>query len=508
MLHNYSDYEEKNKYETDVLVIGTGAGGAVAGAELAAAGNDVLFVEEGAYHAPSTFNPYLTESIARLTREGSTTIIHGKVPIPYVEGRCVGGGTVINGGMTWRTPERILARWEKSTGSKELGPAGMEPLFERVEARVHAKKHMPQSVGDHNRVMVGGAQKQGWKYMINDRNQHLCVGTNNCVMGCPTGAKQSTLVSYMPDAMKAGARCITQVRITSLIIKKGRCVGAKGQAINPKTMRPDKQVEIRANAVVVACGAVQTPHLLLRHKLGRPSKLLGKNFTCHPNVKCLAFYPFDVRGWQGVNQYAQIREFHDEGIILAENMIAPAAISAHLPHHGARGWELMKRYNQMVLSGGLVEDSTTGQIKRGPFDMAVPHYDITPYDHERCVKTGKLLAQMHFDLGADFVVTPFINLPIAHSMDEINTIDPSTYPMRMLELMTVHLMGSVSMGSDPKKSVIDLDGQMWDLPGCFVADASVFPSAIGVNPQITIFAMATRIAWRLAEQLPTLRQAA
>jgi choline dehydrogenase-like flavoprotein len=506
MLHSYTDYKDSCTYSADVVVIGTGAGGAVVGTELAETGVDVLFVEEGAYHAPSTFNPYLTESIGRLTRDNGTTIIHGKVPIPYVEGRCVGGSTVINGGMTWRTPERVLEGWEKSTGCKDLGPAGMEPLFERVEARVHAGQHVKQAVGDHNRVMVGGAQKQGWKFEVNHRNQHKCVGTNNCVLGCPTGAKQSTLVSYMPGAMKAGARCITQVRITSLIIKNGRCRGVRGRAVNPRTMRMDKAIEIHANAVVVACGAVQTPHLLLRHKLGRPSKQLGKNFTCHPNVKCLAVYPFDVRGWQGVNQYAQIREFHDEGIVLAENMVAPAAISAHLPHHGAKGWELMKRYNQMVLSGVLVEDSTTGRVVRGPFDMPIPKYDITQYDHERCIKGAKLLAQMHFDMGAEFVITPFISLPIAYSMDEINRIDADTYPIRMMELVTMHLMGTAAMGSDPQKSVLNLDGQMWDLPGCFVADASVFPTAIGVNPQITIYALATRIAFRLAEQLPQLRQ--
>jgi choline dehydrogenase-like flavoprotein len=508
VIYSYSDYNDTNEYDADVVVVGTGAGGAVAGAELAQDGTDVLFVEEGAYHAPTSFNPYVTESIARLTRDAATTIIHGKVPIPYVEGRCVGGSTVINGGMTWRTPERVLEEWEKLTGCAELGPAAMESLFERVEGVVHAKQHVPQAVGDHNRVMVAGAQKMGWNYEVNYRNQNLCVGTNNCVLGCPTGAKQSTLVSYMPNAMKAGARCLTQVRVERLLIKNGHCVGVEGRAVNPRTMRLDHKVTIRAKAVVVACGAVHTPHLLLQHKLGRPSRLLGKNFTCHPNVKVLAFYPFDVKGWMGVNQYAQIREFHDEGIILAENMVAPGAISAHLPHHGRKGWDIMRRYNQMVLSGVLVEDSTTGQVKRGPFDMPIPIYNITPYDHARCIKGAKLLAEMHFALGADYVITPFINKPIAHSMDDLKDIDIATHKMSMLELVTMHLMGTTCMGSDPYRSVLNLDGQLWDLPGCYVADASVFPTAIGVNPQITIYAMATRIAWRLREKLAAQRRAA
>ena len=168
----------------------------------------------------------------------------------------------------------------------------------------------------------------------------------------------------------------------------------------------------------------------------------------------------------------------------------------------------MRRYNQMVLSGVLVEDSTTGQVKRGPFDMPIPIYNITPYDHARCIKGAKLLAEMHFALGADYVITPFINKPIAHSMDDLKDIDIATHKMSMLELVTMHLMGTTCMGSDPHRSVLNLDGQLWDLPGCYVADASVFPTAIGVNPQITIYAMATRIAWRLREKLAAQRRAA
>lgn len=497
-LLRFSDYERHSEFRTDVLVIGTGAGGAVVGAELAEAGVEVTFVEEGSYNPTSSFSPYAAESVPRLYRDGGASMILGRAPIPFVEGRTVGGTTVINGGMTWRTPDDVLDTWARECGA-ELSGASLDPLFTRVEERVHAKHQNAASVGNDNRIMAQGAKRMGWEVKVNRRNQESCVGANNCVFGCPTGAKQSTLVSYMPIAMAAGARCLTEVRVTRLLIERGRCVGAVGRALDPVTRRPGPRVVVHANSVVVACGAIQTPLLLQRHRIGRRSKQLGRNFLCHPNVKVLAVYPGEVNAWQGVSQWCQIREFHDEGIYFAENFIAPTAVAAKMPYDGAAAWELMSRYNHMVMSGVLVEDSTTGFVKRGPFGTPIIRYDITDYDHARCLKGTKLLAQMHFEMGAEKVILPFSNFHEATSVDDLERIDPTEQRAEDLELFTVHLMGTCRMGNAETNSVVDLDGQLWDLPGCYVADASLFPTAIGVNPQITIMALATRVAHRILE---------
>ena len=284
-------------------------------------------------------------------------------------------------------------------------------------------------------------------------------------------------------------------------------MGVAGRAVDPRTMRKTHEVEVRARRVIISCGAVQTPHLLLRHNLGRRSKQLGKNFTCHPNVKVLAFYPYDVRGWQGVSQWAQITEFHSEGIILAENFIPPGAVSGHLFEHGVEAWDMMTRYNNMVLSGVLVEDSTTGQVRRGPFDMALPMYNITEYDRVRFIRGAKKLAHMHFAMGADEVMMPFHQNRILTSRDQIDAIDPTQIKAADLELFTPHLMGTCRMGRSPQDSVIDTSGQLWELPGCYVADASVFPTAIGVNPQETIMALASRFASRMVDDMAWRRAA-
>lgn len=497
MIVRYDDYEKQSEFDADVVVVGTGAGGAAAGTELAEAGRRVIFVEEGAHHPTTSFNPYLTESIPRLYRDASATVIFGTPPIPYIEGRCVGGSTVINGGMAYRAPERVLEGWMRATGATDLGPKAMDRLFSRVETRVHAELQEPFTAGGDNLLMIEGARKMGWRYTMNRRNQVACVGSNNCALGCPTGAKQSALVSYLPRAFAAGADCLTEVRVERLLIEKGRCVGVCGRSIDPLTRSKDRLIVVRAKAVIVAAGAVQTPLLLQRHRVGRPSGQLGKNFLCHPNAKVIAVYPFDVRGWQGVSQYAQIREFHEEGILMAENFVPPGALAAHLPWHGTEIWELMQRYNQMVVSGVLVEDSSSGRVSRGFFGMPNARYDVTPYDHQRFLKGVRLLATMHFELGAEKVILPFSNLPVARCADDLKRIERTQTHPKTLELFTVHLMGTARMGSDPRYSVVDLSGQLWDLPGCYVADASVFPTAIGVNPQITIMALATRVAERV-----------
>jgi choline dehydrogenase-like flavoprotein len=508
MILAFPDYAREQRFETDVVIVGTGAGGATVGSELAQAGIRVTFVEEGGWHPTSTFSPYTAESVPRLYRDGGGTVILGKPPIPYVEGRCVGGSTVINGGMAYRAPDAILEGWARDTGATELSPRGLEPFFERAEQRVSAKRQRPESVGGDNHIMREGARRMGWEYSENPRNQQECVGSNNCVLGCPTGAKQSTLVTFMPTAMAAGARCLTEIRVDRLIIEGGRCVGVAGHAIDPRTMRRATPVEVRASAVVIACGAIQTPHLLLKHRLSRQSGQLGRNFLCHPNVKLIGLFPFDVKAWQGVAQVGQVREFHDEGIVLAENFIPPAAMATQLPALGRRSWEVMRRYNQAVVGGCLVEDSTTGRVRRGPFDMATATYNVTAHDHDRFLKGSRLLAEMWFEMGAEEVLLPFVSLPSIKSPDDIKRIDASRIKMSEVELFTPHLMGTARMGGRPEDSVINPSGELWDLPGCHVADASVFPTAIGVNPQITIMAMAMHIATRLAESRGLARRAA
>jgi choline dehydrogenase-like flavoprotein len=203
--------------------------------------------------------------------------------------------------------------------------------------------------------------------------------------------------------------------------------------------------------------------------------------------------------WQGVSQGGQIREFRDQGILMAENAVPPGTVAAQIPFLGEDALELMQRYNAMAMTGVLVEDSHTGTVTRS-FGVPMARYTITRYDHTRFLRGVRLLATLHFEMGAEKVLLPFSNLHMAKSVDDLAEIEHTQSSRSTIELFTVHMMGTCRMGSRSSFSVVNLNGELWDLPGCYVADASLFPTAIGVNPQVTIMALATRVAQRL--QLP------
>lgn len=492
---DYGDYERDRRFDADVVVVGTGAGGAAAGAELAERGLRVLFVEEGSHTPTTSFNPFSRESVPRLYRDTGASAIVGRPIIPFVEGRCVGGSTVVNGGMVYRAPERVLAEWAR-WGLTGLGPDALDSIYGSVERVVSAAPQMELSVGEDNRLMTEGARRKGWRYTVNQRNQEACVGANNCVLGCPTGAKQSTLVSYMPRALAAGARCLTELRVESLIIEGGRCVGVRGRSANPVTRKADRAIEVRGRAVVLACGAIQTPFLLQGQRATRRAKYLGRNLTVHPNAKVIAMYPFDVEAWKGVSQNTQIKEFDEEGLVFAENFVPPSVLAAHVPVVGNTLWQIMRNYNRLVVSGVLMEDSTTGTVRRR-FGIPYAHYEVTEDDQRRMLRGVELLGSLHFEMGAEAVWLPLEGTPRVSNVDELRAITRAHRDRAALELFTVHLMGTARMGVDPATSVVNDNGQLWDLPGCYVADASLFPSAIGVNPQLTIMALAVYVARRV-----------
>lgn len=500
-IYRQKDYAREREFSAEVVVVGTGAGGAVVGALLAEAGFDVLFVEEGGYHPTSSFSPYLAESQPRLYRDNGTTVIMGNPPIPFAEGRCVGGSTVINGGMAWRPIPEVLADWEDELG-EEMGEKGLDPYFIEVEKTIHAKTQEPYSIGDDNRIMKKGAEKLGWEYLDNQRAQDRCVGANSCIVGCPTGAKQSTLVSYIPRAFEAGARCLTELRVDELIIENGRCRGVVGRAVDPATRRDEERVTVRGKIVILAAGAIQTPNILLQYRSLRKNKNLGGNFLCHPNAKVVSRFPYEVKGWQGVSQGGQIREFRDEGIVLAENFIPPAVMAAQIHGHGDEVWETMRHYNRLIACGVLVEDTRPGRVTRS-FGRPSALYNITKLDHERFLKGVELLARLHFEMGAEKVYLPFSNLTSIERPDQLPLIAKTQRSRSSLELFTVHMMGTVRMGLSKRDSVVDLNGELWDLPGCYVADASLFPTAVGTNPQVTIMALAAKIAERIATRRAT-----
>src|SRR5262249_54766666 len=198
------DHRGDEVLDADVVIVGWGGGGAPMAAELAEAGFAVVVLEEGSYYQTRDFTADSSAMTRQLYRDGGATAAFGNPPILYQEGSTVGGSTVINGGMSWRTPDKILARWERDLGLAAIA-RDLEPYFARVERRIHVAPMDREAIGTDNLLLKKGADAMGWKVIGNLRNQVHCVGSNRCAFGCPTGAKQSALVSYVPRALHYGA---------------------------------------------------------------------------------------------------------------------------------------------------------------------------------------------------------------------------------------------------------------------------------------------------------------
>ncbi len=478
--------------DADVVVVGSGAGGGAIAAELAEGGRSVVVVEEGGHYTSKDFGLDAPTMIKKLYRNAGAAPILGRPNIIFSEGRCVGGSTVINGAMSWRTPEKVLKRWQWEHGLTELTPEALDPFFTRVEERVSVGPQDPESVGEDARLMQRGADKLGYAWVPAMRSQKHCCGANNCAFGCPTDAKQSVLVTYVPRLVAAGGRLFSGCKIERVTTDGQRATGVVGRFRHPESGARGPKLTVRAKIVVLACGAVQTPALLLRNGLTNSSDQVGRNFLCHPNAKVVGVYDRPVHAWKGTIQGNQIREFIDEGIMITTSMVPPGLLAMSLPYFGARSWEVMRDYDNMVVAGCLVEDTGSGRVGLDLFGDAKMRYDLNDRDFHNLVRGVALSAEILFASGARRVLLPFDFLPALESPDEIATLFAHPIPKDEVECLTVHAMGTCRMGVDKRASVVDPHGESWDVPGLFVADASVFPGPIGVNPQITIMALATR----------------
>ncbi len=501
MIYTHQNITKNIDESCDVCVVGSGAGGAVVAKELAEAGLSVIILEEGSHYTTEDFRTTDTiDSIIKLYRDGASTVAFGKPNVMLAEGRCVGGSTTINGGMCWRTPEKILKRWQWEKGLPDLTPKKMDFFFERVEEMIGVSPVLPEARNQDAEILKRGAEKLGYRVKANLRASRACVGTNQCVTGCPTGGKQSTLVTYIPAFLKAGGIIFTNCRVKKVRISGSRAHGVKGIIIDPTTKQKKFKVKIRSKVTVICGGAIQTPFLLKRSHLPDDSKMLGRNLMLHPNTKVIGLFDEPVYGWKGVNQAYQVTEFFDEGIIMGVNFLPPGILSLAFPFYGPGFLEMMKEiYNHCVAGAALIEDTSSGQVHCAPFDQALATYRLNQADFNKALRAVALLSEIYFAAGARTVFLPFAPLHQINTIDEIRKIYEYKLKPVDLELMTVHMMGTCQMGTNPQKSVINPYGECHRVKGLYVADASVFPTSIGVNPQLTIMALATRTAFHIAE---------
>jgi choline dehydrogenase-like flavoprotein len=484
--------------ECGAVIIGSGAGGATMAAELAGAGVDVIILEEGGYHPTESFTAETGRALRTLYRDGGGGMTLGRPSVLYAEGRCVGGSTVVNGGMSWRTPARVLDRWAGEEGLPGIREKDLDPYFSQAESRLSVGPQDPETIGRDSELFKAGAEAKGWHVIANRRNQLHCAGTNSCNSGCPTGAKRSMLVTSVPRALALGARLFADCRVDRVTRSGPAVTGVTGHFTRPGG-RSGPKITVRARTVIVAGGAIQTPSLLMRSGLRSASGQLGRNLSLHPNAVVTAFFDEDVTGWHGVHQAFQVREFTGEGLMLTAVNLPPTMLAGILPAYGRELGQLMADYNRIVTAGPLVEDTGSGRIRNVPGLGPQVFYQLTERDAARAVRGVELTAQALFAAGARRVLLPFDGAPEVGSPAELRRLLARPVPRRSIQLYSIHLMGTARMSADPRRGVVGAFGEFHGVPGLFVADASLFPGPIGINPMETVIVLAMRNARRLIE---------
>jgi choline dehydrogenase-like flavoprotein len=457
--------------EADVCIVGAGAGGAVAAAELAEGGARVVVLEQGPAHDPESFTARPSEMLARLYRDGGQTVTLGTPPIGLPLGRGLGGTTLVNSGTCFRTPAPVLERWRREFG---LELDSLDESFERVERALSVSEVTPELAGLNAAVARRGAERLGWSHGYLRRNAKGCVGSGVCAFGCPTSAKQHTGITYVPRARAAGARILTGASVERVVLERGRVAGVESSI-----------GEVRAPTVILAAGTIHTPVLLKRSGLGSASGQLGRNLTIHPATAAFALMDDVVDMGRGVPQSFYIDEFADEGIMFEGVAGPPAYAAVALPLTGRRHAEVMASYRRLAQFGLMVSDRPRGRIV-SVAGRPVIRYDLDPRDLDR-FRTGLVRLRELFEAAGAREV--FLPVP--------KGISPEKVPARNLKLMAFHPLGTARADARPSHGVVDGNLDVHGVEGLHLADGSVVPSALGVNPQLTIMALATRLASRL-----------
>lgn len=476
------------KLDCEVLVVGSGAGGASVAATLTAAGCDVLMIEEGPYLDAEHLPGSLPASQAAMWRGGGLLATLGEVPVAYAEGRCVGGGTEINSAIFQRTPDVLLDEWAARHGIADYGAAALKPYFDRAARVVHASAP-PADPGPPTEVLRRGGEALGWEVTALTRGMRQCVGTNQCSAGCPTGAKQSMTATLIREALAGGMRLVAQCRALRLRHRHGWASGLLASARGADGRR--HRVEIRARHVFLCAGAVHSPALLRRSGIRHN---VGNSLRMHPTLKATALFPEPLDAHEHRLPLAAVTEFMPE-LRLGGSVMLPGTLAMALAEDWAQRSWLMPEWRRCGSYYAMVRARGTGTIRTVPFaSEPLVRYTLAEQDWRMLALGSQRLAEVMFAAGAQVVYPAITGHPGWRSLAELRADAPHALPRSRTNLMTIHIFSSLPPGEDRTYTATDSYGRLHALDNVVVADASQIPEAPGVNPQGTIMALAFRNA--------------
>jgi choline dehydrogenase-like flavoprotein len=503
VIRSGSEFRDNFTAEYDFVVVGSGPGGSVAAAVLAEAGAHVAIVEEGGHFTRRDFNMQEAWAYPNLYQEHGNRATDD-LAIIILQGRAVGGGSTVNWTSSFRTPDSTLALWARRHGVRDLDPATLAPHFAAAEQRLSIGPGLEDDVNRNNRKLWDGATKLGWQPQLIHRSVKGCARLGYCGMGCPIDAKQTAAITYVPDAIAAGADLFTDCRVKLVQTDRGRVRSVAADALDRARDRPGgrRLVAHAKRGVILAGGAINTPALLLRSKIGNGNGQVGRRTFLHPAVPLLSFYAEPIEAFYGPPQSVACYHFADRGprlgYFLETAPIHPMLAALAFPGFGAPHRHAMQRlaHAQATIAllidghhedpGGRVSSSVDGRIKLS--------YGLDDAHREAAIDALQNMARLQLAAGATEVMTLHDDPVVIRSEGDIARIAEAPFGPNRHTLFSAHQMGGCAMGSDPSASVVDSRGRHHEFENLWITDGSIFPTGLGVNPQLSIYAHARLFA--------------
>jgi long-chain-alcohol oxidase len=489
--------------ECDVCIVGSGAGGGAAAAVLAQAGLDVVVLEAGDYYSEKDFDGDELNGLGRLYLSGGGMASHDQ-SIGLLAAACLGGTTVVNYTFSFRTPDRVRDEWARM-GVKEATSDSFDKSLDSVVERigVNVEHNIPSA---RDRSIKAGLDKLGWHVESMPRNVRGCKEEvcRLCHYGCQLGAKQSTMKTWLQDAYDAGARVLVRTRAERVTESGGATTGVEARTAE------GHRVTVRAKAVVAACGALQTPVLLKRSGLSNPN--IGKHLKLHPVMVIWGQFDEEIRPWEGMlaGLYSDEHVDMDDGYGVKYEHVAipPSILMSFSPWRGAtQSAEIMRALPYTGGVGVLLRDRDGGEVTVGRDGLPVVKWKFSDFDLGHMRRGVEGAARVVEAMGAKRVFSshskwvafePGRNGGVQGFMRDA---DACGWGAGQAQPVSFHIMGSARLGGSPGMSACKPDGETWDMRGLYVLDGSAFPSASGVNPMVSIEALAHMNAQHLADRL-------
>lgn len=505
MIERGREQQGDRRLKADVVIVGSGAGGGMAASELAQRGLKVVVLEEGPMLTTHDMTQREDEMMDKLYQErgGRST---SDLAIRVLGGRCVGGSTVHNLNLCKRTPSELLDLWARKYNVSGCSEKDLTPVFESVEHDLSVSEIPADWRNSNNRALERGLRVIGYRGGPLRHNRVGCQQSGFCELGCPFNAKQNSLKILIPQASDHGALVVSDVRVTRVVHDGRRVSGVVGHALGPGG-KARGRVQVDAGAVVLAGSAIGSPLLGVQSGLPDPHARLGRNLHLHPGVAVAGLFDEKIEGWKGVPQSYECTEFLDflEGsekrVWITTVFAHPIATALMLPGFGQGQRKWMLRYPFLAALTAMVHDQSVGRVRARSDGRALIEYKLNDSDTDQLARGVRACARILFAAGAKKVLVPSRPGLVLDRPDRVDTIPTSAARPHNIPIAAVHPMSSMPMSDDPQLGVVKSTGEHHYVSRLFVLDGSLFPTSLGVPPQISIYSFARHLAPGVAKRL-------